>query len=114
MVIVETSVFTRQLQSLLSDDEYPRLQLQLSVQPELAPVIVGSGGLRKARWSVGARGKRGGLRVIYYWASEHERLLMLLIDSKSRQDDLTPDQLKVLRQLIEGEYPCKTTCSRTW
>ena len=66
---------------------------------------MGSGGLRKVRWGKGGRGKRGGVRVIYYWAVSREQLLMLLIYPKSEWDDLTPAQFKVLRQIVEEEYP---------
>ena len=64
MVIVETSVFTRQVQALLSDEEYRQLQVMLIQHPDLGPVIPGSGGLRKMRWQAAGRGKRGGTRVI--------------------------------------------------
>jgi mRNA-degrading endonuclease RelE of RelBE toxin-antitoxin system len=105
MEIVETSIFTRQIQGLLSDEEYRQLQLALLALPDLGPIIPGGGGLRKARWSAKGHGKRGGVRVIYYWVKIQDRILMLLIYAKAEQDDLTPDQLKVLRQMIEEEYP---------
>jgi mRNA-degrading endonuclease RelE of RelBE toxin-antitoxin system len=68
-------------------------------------VIQGSGGLRKVRWGLRHRGERGGVRVIYYWAIQQERVLMLLIYPKNVQDDLTPAQLKALKQVIEAEFP---------
>jgi mRNA-degrading endonuclease RelE of RelBE toxin-antitoxin system len=105
MLIVETSVFTRRVRALLGDDEYRLLQVHLAGQPEAGPIIRGSGGLRKVRWSFGARGKRGGVRVIYYWAKPLDRILMLLLYPKSERDDLTPDQLRVLRKIVEAEYP---------
>lgn len=105
MLILETSVFTRRLGALLRDEEYRLLQLHLAGQPEAGPVIKGSGGLRKIRWSVGARGKRGGVRIIYYWSKPLDRILMLLIYSKAEREDLTPEQLKILRKVVEEEYP---------
>jgi len=69
MVIVETSIFTRQVQDLLSDDEYRSLQITLAKRPEVGALIEGSGGLRKVRWALAGRGKRGGVRVIYYWGN---------------------------------------------
>jgi len=105
MVIVETSIFTRQVQALLTDEEYRRLQLSLVARPDLGAVIPGSGGLRKVRWVVQGRGKRGGVRVIYYWAVSQDRILMLLIYAKNEQDDLTPEQLRVLRRIVREEYP---------
>jgi hypothetical protein len=67
-------------------------------------VIIGSGGLRKFRWATQGKGKRGGSRIIYYWAVAQDQLLMLLIYSKSERDDLTADQLKTLKKIVEEEY----------
>lgn len=105
MVIIETSIFTRQVQELLTDDEYRSLQQVLVERPEIGSVIVGSGGLRKVRWGIQGRGKRGGVRVIYYWAVTPEQLLMLFIYPKSERADLSPNQIKTLRKIIKEEYP---------
>lgn len=104
MVIVETPIFTKRVQSILSDEQYRLLQHQLLANPQLGKVIPGSGGLRKVRWSIGVKGKRGGLRVIYYWFAAREMILMLFIYPKSVQDDLAPEQLKILKKIIEKEY----------
>lgn len=56
------------------------------------------------RWGMAGRGKRGGVRVIYYWAVRQERILMLLIYPKSEKDDLTAQQLKILRKIVAEEY----------
>ena len=56
------------------------------------------------RWAAPGRGKRGGVRVIYYWAVEQERLLMLLMYPKSEKDDLSREQLMILRKIVEEEY----------
>lgn len=103
MVIIETSIFTRQIQKLLTDTEYQQLQLALVERPDLG-TIIGSGGLRKVRWSISGRGKRGGVRVIYYWAVKQNRLLMLLVYAKSEQDDLSREQLQILKKIVEEEY----------
>jgi len=58
-----------------------------------------------AGWALPGRGKRGGVRVIYYWAVEQEQLLMLFMFAKNERDDLSPAQLKILRQIVEDEYP---------
>lgn len=105
MVIIETSIFTRQVLALLSEEEYRHLQMTLVLHPNMGAIIPGSGGLRKARWAIGGRGKRGGVRVIYYWVIMHDKILMLYMYAKNEQDDLTPEQLKVLRRMIEEEYP---------
>jgi hypothetical protein len=57
------------------------------------------------RWAGSGRGKRGGVRIIYYWAAEQAQLLMLFIFTKNERDDLSPDQLKILRIIVEDEYP---------
>lgn len=101
MVIVETSFFTRRVAHLLTDDEYALLQLALVRNPQAGDLIHGAGGLRKLRWAVSGRGKRGGVRVIYYWASHLDRLLMLMIYAKSEQADLTADQRKILKHIME-------------
>ena len=105
VIIIETSIFTRQVISLLTDEEYRQLQTALVLRPDLGPVIPGSGGLRKVRWSFSGRGKRSGIRAIYYWAVSHDKILMLFMYAKNELDDLTPEQLKVLRRIIEEEYP---------
>jgi len=105
VVIIETSIFSRQVQVLLSDDEYRQLQMTLVLHPDEGSVIPGSGGLRNTRWSLAGHGKRGGVRIIYYWAVVQDKILMLFMYAKNEQDDLTPEQLKVLRKLIEEEYP---------
>lgn len=105
MVIVETSVFTRQVQKLLSDDEYRHLQMELVSRPDVGAIIPGSGGLRKMRWGLRGRGKRGGARIIYYWAVEQNRLLMLFMYPKNVRDDLSSAQLKMLKRIVEEEYP---------
>jgi mRNA-degrading endonuclease RelE of RelBE toxin-antitoxin system len=104
MVIVETKVFTRQVTELLCDEEYRSLQEQLNNNPESGDLIIGSGGLRKIRWSIKGRGKRGGVRVIYYWAVRNEVILMLLMYTKNEQENLTPEQTKILKRIIEEEF----------
>ncbi len=104
MRFVETPVFTAAVTSLLSDEEYRQLQLALLIRPEQGALIRGSGGLRKIRWGARGRGKRGGVRVIYYWHPAERVAYMLLIYAKSAQDDLTPAQLRILRRLVQEEF----------
>ena len=104
MRFLETPVFTAEVLRLLDDEQYRALQLALLLRPEQGAVIKGSGGLRKVRWSSAGRGKRGGIRVIYYLDKPRETIYMLLAYPKSRQDDLTPAQLKILKQLVREEF----------
>ena len=78
----------------MDDDDYAELQLVLAARPDTGKVIKGSGGMRKLRWAGSGRGKRGGLRVIYYWWVAKDRISMLLVYPKNEMDDLTADQLK--------------------
>jgi hypothetical protein len=103
MRFVETPVFTGSLRGLLSAEEYRQLQIALLLRPEQGAVIRGSGGLRKLRWGVAGRGKRGGIRLIYYWEPADELFYMLYAYPKNVQDDLTPSQVRVLRRLVEEE-----------
>ena len=105
MVIIETSIFTRQVLDLLTDDQYRELQAVLINHPQAGKVIPGSGGLRKVRWRAKGQGKRGGARVIYYWVVAQEKLLMLFLYPKGERDDLSPAQLKILKDIVESEYP---------
>jgi mRNA-degrading endonuclease RelE of RelBE toxin-antitoxin system len=104
MVIIETPIFTRLLLNTLSDDEYRLFQQVLLKRPDAGNIIHGSGGIRKLRWPVKGRGKRGGVRVIYYWFAERDIILLLFIYPKNIQDSLTPDQLKQLKRVVEEEY----------
>lgn len=103
MKIIETSIFTRKLRTLLSDEEYRLLQNELIMNPEKGKIIKGSGGLRKIRWSISGKGKSGGVRIIYYWLKNKEIILMLLIYPKNEQDNLTSEQLKLLKSIVEKE-----------
>ncbi|MBI3541293.1 MAG: type II toxin-antitoxin system RelE/ParE family toxin [Deltaproteobacteria bacterium] len=104
MVIIETPIFTRQVTDLLEEDEYRDLQGLLAMRPESGSVIPNGGGLRKIRWSMAGRGKRGGVRVIYYWVTKLDTILMLFMYPKNKKDNLTAKELKILRQIIEEEY----------
>jgi hypothetical protein len=101
MLFIETPIFTKLVTDLISDDEYRKLQLALVLRPEAGKIIPGSGGIRKIRWKSGGSGKRGGLRVIYFWDVPEDTIYMLLIYKKSRQEDLTSNQLKTLRNLVK-------------
>jgi mRNA-degrading endonuclease RelE of RelBE toxin-antitoxin system len=104
MKIIETTVFTKRLKTFLHDEGYRKLQNELILNPGKGKIIRGSGGLRKIRWSISGKGKSGGVRIIYYWAKIKEIILMLLIYSKNEQDNLTNEQLKILKSLIEKEF----------
>ena len=100
MVFVETPVFCRRIQQYMDDEEYAGLQTFLAARPDAGAIIKSSGGMRKLRWAGSGRGKRGGLRVIYYWWVPKDRITMLLVYPKNEMDDLSADQLKLLKQAL--------------
>lgn len=104
MVILETTVFTKVIQSLMPDSDYRLLQNHLIEFPEAGDLIKGSKGLRKVRWKLEGRGKCGGVRVIYYWATSDYQIFMLYAYAKNEQEDLTKEQLSVLKKLVESEF----------
>jgi hypothetical protein len=105
MLIRETSLFTRRVTDLLSDDEYRALQAELVANPGAGAVIRKSGGIRKVRWALPGGGKSGGVRVIYFWQVSASVILMLYIYPKNERDNLTDAQLAALRKVVEAEYP---------
>jgi hypothetical protein len=100
MIFIETSVFTREIRRLLPDDEYRMLQTSLMYRPDAGDLIRSGGGLRKVRWNLPGRGKRGALRVINFWDAP-DTIYMLLPYKKTDQDDLAPEQLKFLRAMVK-------------
>ena len=104
MRFVETPVFTSSVTRLLEDESYRQLQLALMLRPEQGPVIAGAGGLRKVRWARAGGGKRGGLRIIYYWAPKDAAFYMLFAYAKNDQGDLTPAQATTLGRLVREEF----------
>lgn len=100
MEIRESHLFARQVDATLSREDYRALQLHLVGRPDAGAVIPGSGGLRKLRWAVAGRGKRGGARVIYYWYVEASRIYLLLLYAKNERDDLTAEQKRTLMRLV--------------
>lgn len=101
MIFIETPIFTEEIKKLLSDEEYAEFQKYLAHNPVLGDVIQQTGGLRKIRWSSQGKGKRSGVRIIYYYVTSESQIRLLLIYKKGIQDDLTTDQKKILRELNE-------------
>ncbi|MBN2801696.1 MAG: type II toxin-antitoxin system RelE/ParE family toxin [Deltaproteobacteria bacterium] len=100
MRFIETSIFTKQVKELLTDESYRMLQSSLMLRPDAGAVIKGSGGLRKIRWSLQGEGKRGAIRTIYYF-DRPESIYMIFMYKKTDQENLTPQQVKTLKKLVE-------------
>lgn len=108
-IFFETSAFTATVGSYLRDDEYRRLQQNLLQNPECGDVMPRTGGFRKLRWGDVRRGKgkRGGLRVIYYWLSEEGQIWLFAIYDKDELESLTSDQEKALKAAISIEIAAR-------
>jgi mRNA-degrading endonuclease RelE of RelBE toxin-antitoxin system len=101
MIFIETPIFTEDVLTLLSDEEYGEFQAYLAINPKAGDVIQQTGGLRKVRWSAQGKGKRGGVRIIYYHVTAESQIRLILIYKKGIKDDLTAEQKKMLSQLNE-------------
>lgn len=108
MELIETSIFTRQITALLSDEEYGAFQSRLAASPGLGVLIQGGGGIRKIRVGLGSRGRRGGARIIYYWAVRKDLILLLYAYPKSVSADLTPKQVAQLAKVVKQELRDET------
>jgi hypothetical protein len=104
MLFIETSIFTKQIKDLVSDEEYRQLQEDLLVQPDRGDLIKNGGGIRKVRCAQGNKGKSGGIRVIYYWVTEDDQIFFLLAYPKSVKDNLTDKETAILRQLVKEQF----------
>ncbi|MEQ3696400.1 MAG: type II toxin-antitoxin system RelE/ParE family toxin [Pseudomonadales bacterium] len=84
----------------MADSDYQALQEALISRPDLGVIIQGTGGLRKVRWKLEDKGKRGGVRAIYYWLSTDEQIYMLYVYTKAEQEALTAEQKKLLKLIV--------------
>ena len=105
MEFLEAPAFTRYVSGYLTDNEYRELQNRLAAAPEHGDVIPGTGGFRKLRWTDPRRGKgrRGGLRVIYYYFPGEQQIWLITLYGKNEASDLTPKERQALKNAIESE-----------
>jgi len=104
-LFIELPVFQKHRNDYLDDELFRSFQLELLKNPETGDLVEGMGGLRKVRFSDQRRGKgkRSGLRVIYYWWSGFDQFWLFTVYSKNEQDDLSPSQKKLFRQTLDSE-----------
>ena len=100
---IEAPIFTKIVGRYLSDDDYANLQNYLNDHPTAGNVIRGSGGVRKLRWSSPGRGKRGGMRIIYYLKAKEGHIWMLTLYAKNVKETIPAQILKRIKEAIENE-----------
>lgn len=99
---IETKLFSQLVVEYLTDEEYAKLQRTLIEDPEAGDLIPGSGGVRKLRWGVAGRGKRGGIRVIYYSRIRHGQIWMLTLYAKNVMENISAKVLRQIKEEIDG------------
>jgi hypothetical protein len=106
---IELPPFERHRQNYLSDESFRVLQKELMDNPEAGDVIEGPGGLRKVRHADEKRGKgkRGGLRIIYFWWLSGRQFWLFTVYNKNEMDDLTAAQRKILKELLKLELDAR-------
>jgi mRNA-degrading endonuclease RelE of RelBE toxin-antitoxin system len=102
MEFIEATYFTKYVYSYLTDDEYSGLQSYLLQFPESGKIVPGSGGVRKLRWAMSGMGKRGGVRVIYYFKKPEDEIWLLTIYSKSETDNIPAHILRKIAEEIQN------------
>ena len=100
---VETKLFSRLVGEYLPDDEYAELQRTLIANPNAGALIPGSGGIRKLRWGTRGRGKRGGIRVIYYAKTRQAMIWMLTLYAKNVAENISANALRQMKEELEDE-----------
>ena len=100
MNLYVTRTYERAIRKLVPEDARREMEAAIVAAPEAAPVIRGTGGIRKLRWAGSGRGKRGGIRVIYFWHADPEAAYMLTAYAKADRDDLTAADRRALVRLV--------------
>src|SRR5260370_10458949 len=105
MEFIEAPAFSRYVSDYLADEEYRELQGRLALNPELGDLIPGTGGVRKLRWADPRRrkGRRGGLRNIYYYIIGEQKVWLITIYAKNKATHLSPKKKKAIRSALETE-----------
>jgi mRNA-degrading endonuclease RelE of RelBE toxin-antitoxin system len=98
--VLETPIFSRRADALLTRDERAELIATLAIDPMAGDVIPGTGGVRKLRFGAGGRGKRGGFRVVYYVLNDELPLVAIILYGKNEQADLTPDEKRGAEAIV--------------
>jgi len=103
VIFIETSIFTKLVVDYMTDEEYLGLQRYLLQFPDAGAIVPGSSGVRKLRWAITGRGKRGGLRVIYFWKKQEDEIWMLTLYAKSEASTIPSHMLRRIAEEIRDE-----------
>ena len=101
ITIAEVPEYIRQAEKILTEAERQDVLNYLAAHPKAGDLIEGTGGIRKLRWGRSGRGKRGGVRVIYYYHSELMPLYLLTLFAKNKQDNLSKAERNELAKLVD-------------
>ena len=109
--VFATSGYEKEVRRLLAEPKQTALQIAIAADPEAHPMVPGTGGVRKARWSRQRKGKSGGVRVIYYYWRATEEITMQVLEAevyllsiyaKNDQSDMTAADRKAAKKFVEG------------
>ena len=101
LTFIELQGFSKRRQMLMSDEDFRQFQLFLLENYEKGTYLQHTGGCQKIRWAIGNKGKRGGVRVIYYTATPKGKIYLLLLYAKNEQENLTAEQRPIVKKIVE-------------
>jgi hypothetical protein len=100
MTVVESERFLKDTKPLMSDAERAELVAFVGANPEAGEIVPDTGGVRKIRWALAGRGKRGGARVIYYYHSERLPVFLLAAYAKNEKANLSQAERNAIKRLV--------------
>jgi hypothetical protein len=117
MTVVETQEFIRRAAACLSEQAREAFIPYIAAYPEVGVIVPDTGGVRKVRWGIASRGKRGGVRVMYYYHSIDIPIFLLTVYAKNEKDDLSEKEKQAIKQLVKilvGTYQRGKTHGNRW
>ena len=102
MQVYSTRTYERAIRKLLGEEARREMEKAIAAAPAAAPVIRGTGGIRKLRWAGSGRGKRGGIRTVYFYHADPGAIYLLTAYAKADREDLTPADTRALSRLVSA------------
>ncbi len=99
ITVAETALFVRQAEGVWSNTEREEFVSYIAANPKAGDIIPDTGGVRKVRWSTRGSGKRGGARVVYFYADPGRPLYLLMVYAKVQKADLSAEEKRTVRSL---------------